>query len=256
MSFVLFLGRRINIIDKVLLNVRLPSETSRNTRSITERSHYKANEYRNLLFYLAFGILKDILPDQYLHNLLKYILFIRILCQEAISLNDINDSIILIKDFLLEFESIYGKKAMTSNIHGHQHLPLQVWKYGPLNKRSGFPFENKFKDTRDTFHGTKNFDGQIARNLEKKQKICSELKILREKSLNKSIIDFIDSSLNLNYLHGADRICKPYTQNISQMREFERCLILKKLGACIESSLLVGSRAIINSRSIKNFLLN
>ena len=93
----LILGRRINMIDKTLVNIRLPVETSRNTRSITERSYFKANEYRNLLFYLAFGILKDILPDIYLLNLLKYIIFIRILCQEAISLNDINDSITLIQ---------------------------------------------------------------------------------------------------------------------------------------------------------------
>ena len=225
------------MIDKTLVNIRLPVETSRNTRSITERSYFKANEYRNLLFYLAFGILKDILPDIYLLNLLKYIIFIRILCQEAISLNDINDSITLIQEFLKEFEFLYGKKAMTSNIHGHQHLPLQVWKYGPLNKRSGFPFENKFKDTRDTFHGTKNYDGQIGRNLEKKQKISFELKILREKSLHKSIDDFIDLSLNLKHLEKVDRIIKPFKQNISEMRDFERRLMLEKLELSDENNI-------------------
>ena len=93
-------GRRISMIDKILLNVKLPCETSRNTRSITERSYYKAKEYRNILFYLAFGIFKDILPDLYLKNLMKYIIFIRILCQDGISLDEINDSILIIQSFL------------------------------------------------------------------------------------------------------------------------------------------------------------
>jgi len=172
------LGRYTGLIDKRLLNVKLPPGHSRATRSITERSYYKANEWRNILFYLAFGILKDILPNLYLKNLLKYIIFIRILCQEKISLEDCNEALLIFDDFHSEFEKLYGKENMTFNLHSHLHMPEQVWLYGGLNKTSGMCFENKFKHTRDLFQGTVNYDGQIAKNLDRKQQIIIELRDL------------------------------------------------------------------------------
>ena len=63
--------------------------------------------------------------------------------------DDINDAQKIIIDFVTEFEDLYGTKAMTSNLHGHLHLPRQVRRFGPLNKISCFPFENVFKITRN-----------------------------------------------------------------------------------------------------------
>ena len=40
-------------IDDVSLKVRLPIESSRAVRTLNERLHYKANEWRNIAFYLA-----------------------------------------------------------------------------------------------------------------------------------------------------------------------------------------------------------
>ncbi len=97
---------------------------------------------------------------------MKYILFLRILCQESINNIHINDAKILIKEFLTE----YGKEFMSINIHSHLHLPEQVSKYGPLNKCSCFPFENMFKMSRDLFHGTVNYESLIANNLQTKKK--------------------------------------------------------------------------------------
>jgi hypothetical protein len=175
------------LIDKRLLNIKLPPGYSRATRSITERAHFKANEWRNILFYLAFGILKDILPNKFLKNLLKYIIFIRILCQEKISLEDCNDAILIFNDFHFEFESLYGQEEMTFNLHAHRHMPKQVWYFGGLDRRSGFPFENKFKHTRDLFHGTVNYDGQIAKNLDRKQQIIIELRELLIRTSNSEV---------------------------------------------------------------------
>ncbi|RMZ94306.1 hypothetical protein BpHYR1_049117, partial [Brachionus plicatilis] len=76
--------------------VRLPLEIKRKVRGLEERCHFKANE---------------------------------LLCQKKITEKDINDSENIILDFMIEFEKLYGKKFMNSNLHGHLHLPRQHKKY-------------------------------------------------------------------------------------------------------------------------------
>lgn len=180
-------GRTIQFIDKRLLSVKLPSEIKRKTRSVNERYHYKANEFRTLAFYLSFALFKGLLDNTYLNNLLKYIIFIRILSQESISKQDIHDAQKIIVDFINEYEKLYGINAMTSNVHGHLHLAKQVMLFGPLNKSSAFPFENTFKNTINLFKGTRNFEGQIAINLERRKQIKINLKKMNNNSLNPEI---------------------------------------------------------------------
>jgi hypothetical protein len=152
-SLGFYLGRRIIIIDKKLLSIRLPIEIARSTRSINERVHYKANEWRTILFYLSVPLFKGILPESYFKNLIKYVIFIRLLCQEAITKEEIDDSQKLIISFCKEFQKLYGESYMSFNLHAHLHLPDQVRNYGPLNKTSCFPFENMFFISQDNFHG-------------------------------------------------------------------------------------------------------
>ena len=131
--------------------------------------------------------MKDILPNTYLKNLLKYIIFIRILCQEKISLEDCNNAILIFDDFHFEFEQLYGKENMTFNLHSHLHMPQQVWNDGGLNRTSGMSFENKFHHTRDLFQGTVNYDGQIAKNLDLQQQIMTGLRDLSNRTINSDI---------------------------------------------------------------------
>ncbi|RNA27986.1 hypothetical protein BpHYR1_019162 [Brachionus plicatilis] len=77
---------------------------------------------------------------------MKYVIFLRLLCQKKITEEEINDSQNIILDFMIEFEKLYGKKFMNSNLHGHLHLPRQVKRFGPLNiirEFSFIPVENK-----------------------------------------------------------------------------------------------------------------
>ncbi len=87
-----YLGKSLNKIDKRLLSVRLPIELARSTRSLNERAYYKANEWRTILFYLSIPLFLDILHLTAFKNLIHYVIFMRILCQEQISREEINDS--------------------------------------------------------------------------------------------------------------------------------------------------------------------
>jgi hypothetical protein len=133
----------------LLINVRLPIESARSTRSLNERAHFKANEWRNLAFYLIIPILRKFMSGSAhlpaYNNLVKYVVFLRILCQDSISASDLVDAKEIMNDFIVEFESLYGPLAMTSNIHSHMHLVEQVKRFGPLPKCSCFAFENMFR---------------------------------------------------------------------------------------------------------------
>ncbi len=229
----------------------MPSEFSRATRSINDRAYYKANEYRTILFYLAFGIFKDILEKKYLLNLLKYIIFIRILCQEKVGIDDCNDAIIIFDDFHSEFEKLYGKDEMTFNLHTHTHFPQQVMEFGQLNKRAAFCFENKFMHTRNLFSGTVNFDGQIAQNLNRKQQIIIELRNTKQSSNNIRLNSFIDEFiLGIDSQSRKDNILKLRNINITTLKDFEVKAFRSKFLVKDITEISTGCSAIINFNGI------
>lgn len=151
-------------MDKYLTAVKFPWEFSHNQRSLLLKCFFKANEYKNFIFYSSI-VLKKFLSKKYFNHLFHYILFIRILCQDEIDESDILLSFKLIYSFIKNYENLYGRENMTFNLHGHIHLPFQASKFGPINKISSFPFEGMFKNFRRFFHGTKNYASQIYRNL-------------------------------------------------------------------------------------------
>ena len=152
----------------------MPIESARSTRVLSDRGHYKANEWRNLAFYLVIPLFKSYMHEKYFNNLIKYVVYIRILCQDKISAEDLKDAELIFIDFIREYEILYGIDNMTSNLHAHFHLIAQVKRFGPLTKCSGFAFENMFRLTREMYHGTVNFEGQIGRNLIRNQTIQYE----------------------------------------------------------------------------------
>ena len=107
---------------------------------------------------------------------LKYILFLRLLSQDQISLNDIEFSRILIDEFQTEFKELYGSNHQTFNLHSLQPLPIQVERYGPNHKCDCFPFEGWLKNVSQLHNGTNNLSGQIANILNNKLKVHFELK--------------------------------------------------------------------------------
>lgn len=190
-----------------MLTTRLPIECSRGLRSLNERSHFKANEWRNLAFYVIFPSFITNLNDPYLSNLIKYILFLRLLCQDKINNTHLDDAEILFTNFHKEFEALYGKDKMSFNLHGHTHLVDQVRKHGPLNLISCFPFENVFRITRDMYHGTVNYEGQIGRNLIKRITSKYLIKDVLENTKNHDIKQFIKTHFDKSIVNEDRLIC-------------------------------------------------
>ena len=119
--------------------------------------------------------------------MISYVIFIRILSQEYINIDDIKDAQIIINELIVEYEYLYEVKSMSSNVHGHLHLPQQVLDFGPLQKTSAYIFENMFKMTMNKYFGTRNFEGQVANNLQISKIIKSDIIDLKKNQTRKLI---------------------------------------------------------------------
>lgn len=122
--------------------LKYPLEFSRKQRSILEIKNYKANEFRNILYYLIPVIFFDILPPVYFNHVLTYVTFLRLLTKNDIKENDIMNSLNLINYFCQRFKTLYGDDKLTYKLHTHIHMPAQCIQYGPLHEISCFPFES------------------------------------------------------------------------------------------------------------------
>lgn len=190
-------------------------------------------------------MLKGILPVKYLKNLLKYVIFIRILCQDSILKEDISDAKVLINEFLNEYEDLYGEEVMLSNAHGHLHFPQQVLDCGPLNRTIGYTFENILGICGDKFHGTQNFEGQIAYNLSIKKLINVALKKVALENINGEMTCFIKTHfLKISSSH-TDKMLKSKVVNLSSMNAFENKLVRLLTDS---SNVTISNRALINRR--------
>lgn len=147
-----------------MLNIKFPSEFPRTQRSLKEIEKFKANEFRNLVFYSLVYVLKSYLKPEFYNHFLLYVVFLRILTQDSILPAEIEYSKDLIHLFMMNFKELYMEEHMSFNLHAHLHLPDQVALFGPLNKISCFSFEGVFKICKSLFNGTRGITQQIARN--------------------------------------------------------------------------------------------
>ncbi len=243
-------GKNVRFADNILLKAKLPPDISRTLRPVVDRPYYKANEYRSIAFYVAFRMIRDILDQRYLFSVIKYILFLRILCQEVVSKEDVVTSQRLIEEFSHEYQVLFGRGSMTYNLHAHLHLPLQVWRYGPLNRYSAFPFESIFQLNSRDIHGTRNFDGQIARNVEKRQITKIKLKNIVGKC-SPEVNYFISEYLLRNSHSKKCSMINPSRSLIKDLSQCEISLLLRNKIYDERQEIFTSQCAWLNFKSMK-----
>ncbi|XP_064469934.1 uncharacterized protein LOC135384673 [Ornithodoros turicata] len=161
-----YIGKKstINLINKRIMQMSPPYSVSRLPRGITDHRLWKASEWKSWLLFYAFPCLKGILQEKYLKHfaLLSEAMFI--LLKDSLSRSDINKADCLLLEFVCKMESLYGKAAMSFNVHCLTHLAKSVVDYGPLWAHSGFPFEAANGLLLKLFKGTRSVSLQIVQN--------------------------------------------------------------------------------------------
>ena len=119
------------------------SEFDRRPRQFDECKYFKAKEYRTLLCYTFPFIFKGLFQTRqvYDHFLLLVVSFRIILGLDPTP--DLVDYVRnLLRIFVRETETFYGRGNMTYSVHNLIHIPDDYQRFGVLDKTSSFPFES------------------------------------------------------------------------------------------------------------------
>ncbi|KAJ8666051.1 hypothetical protein QAD02_007713 [Eretmocerus hayati] len=90
---------------------------------------------------------------------------IHILMSDEISHEALLKAHTLLNNFVVLTQILYGKRAMTFNVHQLTHLTQSVAYFGPLGEHNGYPFESGNGEILKTVHSGKGVINQICRNV-------------------------------------------------------------------------------------------
>ena len=161
-----YLGNAVKEIDKLMMSQTPPNEFKRSPRSISShRKYWTANELKQWLLYYSLPILQSRLPAVYWHHYALLVGAIHILLKDKISASELEATEIMITDFCIMFERLYGRVNCTHNIHLLTHLTKYVRLWGPLWTHSAFSCEHKNGLLKNLFHGKNDISKQLLFNL-------------------------------------------------------------------------------------------
>lgn len=158
-----FTAKQKNTLDQRITRLKPTSEISRLPTKIgNDRAYLKASQYSDLLLYYLYYSLNGLLDFHIIRHFRLFSAAIYLLLQIEISEEDVQKAERLLDKFIKEFEDIYGKDAVTMNLHLLGHLPNLVRKAGPLWAYSTFGFEGNLGKLIRTISRTRNFAEQVA----------------------------------------------------------------------------------------------
>ncbi|XP_051162443.1 uncharacterized protein LOC127282315 [Leptopilina boulardi] len=177
----------INKISKKLnaLRYSAPCEFVRRPRSLWNYTHWKATEFRTFLLYAAPIVLKGIRQDIYDHFMILHTAISVLVSDIHLEIpRNIDVCHDLLVRFVEDFETIYGKKYASHNIHNLLHLCNDVKRFGRLNKFSSFKYENYLSSIkrwiRKGFHPLE----QIVRRYSERESYLKDTKMKQTLTLN------------------------------------------------------------------------
>lgn len=132
------------MVSRANLEVRpyVPSDMSRKPRSLSDIDRWKATEFRLLLLYTGPAVLRSRIPKPLMDNFLTLHCAVTILCSPLFCTEHLEYAEKLMRHFVETYITLYGRHAVSHNVHGLIHVANDVRAHGSLHSYSAFPFEN------------------------------------------------------------------------------------------------------------------
>lgn len=130
-----------------------PGDFNRKPRSLVELPRWKATEFRQFVLYTGPVVLQDKIPQTYLNHFNSLHLAVFILSNNDLIRKHGSYANTLLKYFVEQFSSLYGKENISYNVHGLLHVCDDVKVFGNLNNYSAFPFENYLGQLKNLIKG-------------------------------------------------------------------------------------------------------
>ena len=153
------------------LNGKMPSEFSRQPRSLDELDRWKATEYRQFLLYTGPLVLRDLLHKEVYQHFLSFHVAISILLNENTEFRKFytNFAKDLLQFFVMNADRFFGDTFAVYNVHALLHLCEDVDNFNSsLNDISAFKFENFMQNLKRMVRNGSNPVSQIAKRLSEK----------------------------------------------------------------------------------------
>ena len=122
----------IDVINNRLTSIKPPKFVHRMPRSITELVHWKASELKMWFFYYSIPVLQGILREDYFRHYLLLVIGIALLSSDVITPQMLQISRDFLNTYVRQFQSLYGLRFCSINIHQILHYPDIVERLGPL----------------------------------------------------------------------------------------------------------------------------
>lgn len=102
---------------------------------------FTADQFKNWTLVFSSYALKDILPTEHLQTWKVFVKACSMICKRSISKTDCHTAEKLLIQFCKSVEKLYGKEAITINMHLHCHLTDCILNFGPVYSFWCFGFE-------------------------------------------------------------------------------------------------------------------
>lgn len=150
------------LLNERLLKLKPYSAITRKPRFLVDLSLFKASELLMCLWLHLPLTINGILDKKVIDNFTKISFASYNLCKKKASSKNLEKSCDMLEEFVREFECIYGKSAVTNNIHLLRHYRKTVVNCGPLWAYSWFGFKSNIGTMKSFVCGPTDSMHQIA----------------------------------------------------------------------------------------------
>ncbi|KAJ1520365.1 hypothetical protein ONE63_003500 [Megalurothrips usitatus] len=146
----------VQVVDERLKSIKPPLSFQRLSRSLyKEFAQMKASDWKIFFFFYSLPVLNGILPQPYWLHHCKLVMAIAVLCQESISIEEIDAADDLLHSYVEQFQELYGLRYMSLTFHQLLHLGLVVKNLGPSWVYSCFFYESLNGELARLVHGSR-----------------------------------------------------------------------------------------------------
>jgi len=163
--------RQMNDLDKVLCKIQPPNEVRRNPRRLSERTYWKASEWRAFALLCSPVVLRNVLPGLYYKHWMLLACALHILLSQFATQDELNCAELCLVQFVAKVPALYGLEHCSYNCHLLTHLTQSARDWGLLWTNSAFVFEDMNGKLLQLYSGTQSVSSQIFKHFFSYQKV-------------------------------------------------------------------------------------
>ena len=156
----------MKLLEQRIQEMDVPTDIGRLPKKIASNyGSYTAEQWKNWTLIYSMYALKGVIGETHLQCWQTFVLACKYLCRKTISHIDLQRADLLLLKFCKEVEKLYGKKAVTPNMHLHCHLKEIITDHGPIHSFWCFSFERYNGIMGSVFTNKRSLELQLMRKL-------------------------------------------------------------------------------------------